>query len=306
MIKNVQHVLIKTEDAGQRIDNFLRLKLKGVPFSCIYKIIRRGEVRVDKARIKPFYKIKQGDTIRIPPVIVNPSSTTKQPNKKIEQLIRSSIIYEDPSMLIINKPQGIAVHGGSGISAGIIEIIRSIRKDLFNIELVHRLDKETSGCLILAKKKSKLRYLHELIREKKICKKYLLIVEGLWPTSLQKINAPLLKYSSKSGERFVCVNQNGKPSLTKFKIIKRFKTHTILKAELITGRTHQIRVHAKHSGYPILGDKKYATDKSNALSKALKTKYLCLHACTISFINNNQEIFEISAPLPDYIKHLYQ
>lgn len=278
-------LIINEDYAGQRIDNFLFNKLKNIPKSRIYGMLRHGEVRINKGRIGPSYKIQPNDSIRIPPFWVwdEAEEVKGKPGKNLIKLLLDSIIFEDNKILVVNKPTGIASHGGSGINFGVIEILRAARPDLKNLELVHRLDRDTSGCIVLAKKRSSLRQLHELIRGGMIFKKYILLVRGQWKGGERIVNAPLLKNQLSFGERIITVAQAGKESVTIFRPIKVSYEMSLIEAELKTGRTHQIRVHATHIGYPIAGDEKYADKEFNSKMKALGLNRLFLHAKEIRF-----------------------
>lgn len=278
-------VEISDDRAGQRIDNFLMSQLKGVPRSRIYRLLRKGEVRVNKGRIKPDYKIKPGDQVRIPPVRVSPSvdAVLISPGNNLLKQIESSMIYEDASVLVINKPSGIAVHGGSGIQFGVIEGLRKLYPQEKNLELVHRLDRDTSGCLIIAKKRKALKSLHEQLRNNEIRKIYVAVLKGKWEGGKQTIDAPLLKNTLKSGERIVRVDNNGKAAQSIFKPVKLFSDSTMVEIELITGRTHQIRVHAAHVGHPVAGDEKYGQRSFNLTMKERGLNRLFLHAKSLSF-----------------------
>ncbi len=282
----VQYEQIGPEHQGQRADNFLLKCLKGVPKSHIYRIIRKGEVRVNKRRIKPDYKLQLDDEVRIPPVrmtVVQQDQSFLPKLKKVQDLERR-IIFEDEGLLVLNKPSGMAVHGGSGLSFGVIEALRELRPQAKFLELVHRLDKETSGCLLIAKKRSLLKCLHEQLREKTLRKEYLALVQGDWPRAIKEVNAPLEKQHLKSGERIVRVDASGKPSRTLFHILQRFKTMTLVKASPVTGRTHQIRVHCQTSGHSIAGDTKYGSEQTNQwLQESYNFKRLFLHAHTLTF-----------------------
>ncbi|OSN03786.1 23S rRNA pseudouridine(955/2504/2580) synthase RluC, partial [Lonsdalea iberica] len=241
---SVQFLTVSDEEAGQRIDNFLRTKLKGVPKSMIYRILRKGEVRINKKRVKPEYKLLDGDLIRIPPVRTSEREEAQVSTglAKVSALA-DCIIYEDDYLLVLNKPSGTAVHGGSGLSFGVIEGLRALRPEARFLELVHRLDRDTSGVLLVAKKRSALRALHEQLRSKGMQKDYLALVRGQWQSHCKVVQAPLLKNILQSGERIVRVNSEGKPSETRFKVEERFEHATLVKASPVTGRTHQIRVH---------------------------------------------------------------
>jgi len=277
-IQQVQYLTIKEEDIPQRLDNFLTKRLKGVPRSLIYRIIRSGEVRINKSRSQPSYKLQTNDTVRIPPLRISESDTVHIANNKLQQL-QDSIIFHDKGLIVINKPVNIAVHGGSGINYGIIEAMRKLYPKYLELELVHRLDRDTSGLLMLTYKRSLLRYLHQQLRDGLINKHYTALVRGVWPNSKKQINASLLKNVLKSGERKVKVDTSGKPALTKFKVIKSFGNFaSLIEASPITGRTHQIRVHAQYAGHPIAGDEKYGDDDFNQHIAKSGSKRLFLHA----------------------------
>jgi len=281
-VSKVRFVTVTENNESQRVDNFLLLILKGVPKSKIYRIIRKGEVRVNKGRVKPEYKLVVGDVVRVPPVTVRAESAPVKPSDKIVALLQDSILFENHELMVINKPSGLAVHGGSGINLGVIEAFRAMRPDEKFLELVHRLDRDTSGCLLIAKKRPMLKYLHQCLREDGMKKIYHTVVVGKWPNHVREVNAPLQKNELKSGERVVTVTKEGKPSLTKFRLIDRFKGYTLVEASPITGRTHQIRVHAAFAGYPILGDEKYGIDDINKNMKRLGSRRLMLHAAELS------------------------
>jgi len=278
-LRSVQWFEIDADLAGQRIDNYLRTKLKGAPKTLIYRILRKGEVRVNKKRIKPDYRLQDGDLVRVPPIRLSDEKQQAKASDNLLQLIEQSIIYEDNDLMVLNKPSGLAVHGGSGISLGLIETARQMRPNAKFLELVHRLDRDTSGCIMIAKKRSALRFLHEALRSKKITKIYQALVDGKWSARKTKVDAPLQKNELKSGERIVKAHPMGKPSLTEFKVIQRFNNiATLVEARPITGRTHQIRVHSQFAGHPIIGDDKYGTDETNNEMKQFGLKRLFLHA----------------------------
>ncbi|QFI37466.1 23S rRNA pseudouridine(955/2504/2580) synthase RluC [Moritella marina ATCC 15381] len=295
----VEFVTITEDYQGQRIDNFLRTKLKGVPKSMIYRIIRKGEVRVNKGRIKPEYKLQPNDIVRVPPVRVSETEAIS-PSANLDSVraLETQIIYEDNYLIVINKPSGMAVHGGSGLSFGLIEGLRAIRPDSKFLELVHRLDRDTSGCLLVAKKRSTLKALHEQLRLKTMRKDYQALVAGAWPRSTRVVNAPLLKNTVSSGERIVRVDDEGKQSQTRFSIIQRYENGTLVQASPITGRTHQIRVHALHAGHPIACDDKYGDTGFTKHMNGLGLKRLFLHAARLQFFNpGTEETQEVEAPL---------
>ena len=300
----VQFVEISADHAGQRIDNYLMWQLHGVPKSKIYRIVRKGEVRVNKGRIKPEYRLKEGDMVRIPPVH---QAEKKEPGKvsnKVIQLVESRILFEDKRILVLNKPSGLAVHGGSGLSYGLIEAIREMRPNDKNLELVHRLDRDTSGCLIIAKKRSALRRLHEQLRQGSIDKRYLALLKGKWKGTSRWVDAPLLKNVIKSGERLVFVDPKGKEARTQFSPYSIGDEASLMNIKLDTGRTHQIRVHAQHLGFPIACDDKYGDDEFNRQLKNKGLKRLFLHAFSLKFHLPDPETGEdipinIEAPLDE-------
>ncbi len=284
----VRLVEVAPEFAGQRIDNFLITYLKGVPKTLIYRILRKGEVRVNKGRIKPEYKLQAGDVVRVPPVRVPERDEPVPVAQGLLQRLEAAIVHEDKGLIVLNKPAGIAVHGGSGLSFGVIEAFRQLRPDAKELELVHRLDRDTSGLLMIAKKRSMLRHLHEQLRGDGVDKRYMALVRGNWPTAQKQVRAPLLKSNLRSGERMVEVNEEGKEALTLFKVLRRFGDFaTMVEARPITGRTHQIRVHALHAGHCIAGDPKYGDEDFSREIRDLGGKRLFLHA------------YALTVPLPD-------
>ena len=303
----VKFVEITSEHSDQRIDNYLFTLLKGVPKSRIYRIIRKGEIRVNGSRIKPDYKLNEGDKIRIPPVRIAEREAFILPSKKLQYSLEKNILYEDDALLVLNKPSGLAVHGGSGIKLGLIEALRLIRPKTDYFELVHRIDRETSGCLIVAKKRSSLRYLQEQMRSKRISKVYRALATGKWPRGMRRIDLPLMAFEQKTGEKIVRVNPKGKKSVTIFSVMKRYRNFTLLEALLETGRTHQIRVHAQHIGCPLAGDNKYGLDDINKDIRKSGLKRMFLHALKIGFsLPCGKNIF-IEAPMPsDLSEHLME
>ena len=295
----VQFVDIDEDMAGQRIDNFLRNQLKNIPKSVIYRILRKGEVRVNKKRVKAEYKLAAGDVVRVPPVTVSvedeqPAAPVSTNLQKVAEL-ESCILYEDDHMLVLNKPSGTAVHGGSGLKFGAIEALRALRPQARFLELVHRIDRDTSGILLVAKKRSALRHLQAQFREKTIQKYYFALVMGKWEAKCKAVNAPLLKNDVNS---IVRVNPQGKPSETRFKILESFKEATLIQASPITGRTHQIRVHVQYMGHPIAWDDRYGDPRFDAYTSQFGIKRLFLHAANIKFIHpGSEQTMEINAPL---------
>ena len=280
---SVQFVTIDADVAGQRVDNFLRTQLKGVPKSMIYRILRKGEVRVNKGRVKPEYKLKTDDIVRVPPVRVTEAVAPVNPKLDKVATLESHILFEDDRIMVINKPSGIAVHGGSGLSFGLIEGLRALRPDAHFMELVHRLDRDTSGCILIAKKRSALRNMHEQLRMGQMDKRYQALVAGSWPQNRFKVKAPLRKNVLQSGERLVSVSDDGKPSETRYRILENFSSATLVEASPITGRTHQIRVHCLHAGHPIAGDDKYGDTEFDQSMKKAGLNRLFLHAASIRF-----------------------
>lgn len=305
----VQMVNIDEDDAGQRVDNYLVRTLKGVPKTRVYRIIRKGEVRVNKKRVTADYRLQSGDLLRIPPVRVAEKASQVVPGTVLTELLEGSIIYEDKTLIIINKPSGIAVHGGSGISFGVIEALRKIRPNERSLELVHRLDRDTSGCLMIAKRRSMLRYLHQQFQEDKVSKIYNALVIGRWPSRKVLVNAPLKKFSLKSGERMVRVDvDEGKRSKTSYKVLERYnhqgESATLVEASPITGRTHQIRVHCLHGGHAILGDDKYGADEDNSRFRQWGLKRLFLHAARLKLFLQDGTPLTVDAPLPEDLQEV--
>ncbi len=293
----VREVSVGDDSTGQRIDNFLLKILKGVPKSRIYRILRKGEVRVNKGRIKPDYRLKNGDTVRIPPIRVSEQAAPVTPGDRVQKLLEQSVIYEDNGFLILNKPSGMAVHGGSGVSFGVIEALRALRPDAPFLELAHRLDRETSGCLVIAKKRSTLRAFQELLRAGGLDKFYLALVMGRWQGGKRGIDVPLRKNTLKSGERIVTVEEDGKPSLSIFTPAAIYDDCSLMRVKLVTGRTHQVRVHALHSGHPIAGDEKYGDAVFNRQMAERGLHRLFLHAAELRFTLPESTTIHVEAPL---------
>lgn len=264
------------EADAQRIDNFLFRHLKGVPKSHVYRVLRSGEVRVNSGRVKPEYRLQTGDRIRIPPVRVAELKPSRA--KPVE----FPIVYEDAALLVVDKPSGTAVHGGSGVSFGVIESLRAARPQAKFLELVHRLDRDTSGLLMLAKKRSALVELHRMLREGEVDKRYTAVVSGRWPAELEELRQSLHKYVTSGGERRVSVQEDGKEAVTQVKTVRAGKEFSVLELRLLTGRTHQIRVHLAHAGHPVLGDDKYGDFPLNKELAKRGVKRLLLHAGRLS------------------------
>jgi len=298
---SVTHLQISEEEAGQRLDNFLIRHCKGVPKSHIYRILRSGEVRVNSGRVDATYRLCIDDKVRVPPIRI-----AERPQNEVDEVAKERvdlpIIYEDEAMLVIDKPEGIAVHGGSGVSFGVIEALRRQRPQAKFLELAHRLDRETSGVLLVGKKRLALTALHDMFREHGAGadKRYLVLVKGRWMNNTQHVKLPLHKYLTEGGERRVAVNPEGKASHTIFRLMARWPNMSLLEAQLKTGRTHQIRVHLAHLGFPILGDEKYGDFVLNKNLKRDGLKRMALHAWRMVFRHPlTGAPLECIAPLPD-------
>lgn len=304
-LPKVQWVEITENNSDQRLDNFLITRLKGVPKSRIYRIVRKGEVRVNKGRVDVKYRLAVGDIVRIPPIRVSENTEESFVPQSLKTALQQGVLYEDDGFLILNKPAGFAVHGGSGIDSGIIEGLRLLRPETHFLELAHRLDRDTSGCLLIAKKRSALRKLHELFRSDRIQKTYLALLAGQWARKKMTVNAPLLKNISKGGERMVVVSQAGKEAETVFRRLTLFRGSTLVEASPTTGRTHQIRVHAAWLGHAIVGDDRYGIDEVNRSFKARGHKRIFLHAQKVSFQHPvTGETVIVLAPLPQQLEDL--
>ena len=303
--EKVQWVEITEDNCGQRLDNFLISRLKGVPKSRIYRIVRKGEVRVNKGRKEAKFRLTEGDVVRIPPIRVAQRPEQSFIPSTLKHSLEVDVLYEDDTLLVLNKPPGFAVHGGTGVGAGIIEGLRQLRPEAPFLELVHRLDRDTSGCLLIAKKRSVLRKLHELFRGEGIDKNYLALLSGKWARKKMLVSVPLQKNVSKGGERMVVVSQTGKPSETFFRRIKRFNEVTLVEASPKTGRTHQIRVHAAWLEHPIVGDERYGIAEVNRKFKSRGFKRLFLHAEKLKFEHPvTGQLLLVNAPLPAEFENL--
>jgi 23S rRNA pseudouridine955/2504/2580 synthase len=302
----VQELIIDESSDGQRIDNYLVKILKGVPKTRIYRLLRKGELRVNKGRIKPNYKLKLGDIVRVPPIRVSDPGDVNKPGQNVLDLLTRSIMFEDSRFLILNKPSGIAVHGGSGLSYGVIEGLRALRPDAPYLELAHRIDRETSGILVIAKRRSALRGFQMLMTSNGIDKRYLALVKGSWSGGERKIDLPLLKNTLKSGERVVRVDSEGKKSLSIFRPLEIFTNASLMEVRIISGRTHQVRVHAQASGHPLAGDQKYGDDGFNREMAEKGCKRLFLHASKIRFTLENVMTYDFEAPLENTLVHVLE
>ncbi|MEW5781619.1 MAG: RluA family pseudouridine synthase [Pseudomonadota bacterium] len=296
--ESVTFLQVDEESAGQRIDNFLLKTFKGVPKSHIYRILRSGEVRVNKGRVGAERRLVPGDVIRVPPLRVpEPRSDGLTPAREF------AVVYEDEALLVVDKPAGVAVHGGSGVDFGVIEQLRRARPQAKFLELAHRLDRETSGLLVIGKKRSALTKLHDLFREGGIEKRYLALVKGHWRDKLRNVRLPLHKYLTPEGERRVRVDESGKPAHSVVRLVDRFQTawgeFSLLEIELKSGRTHQIRVHLAHLGHPILGDEKYGDFALNKTLQKAGLKRMFLHAASLRLPHPvSGERLALASPLP--------
>jgi len=301
--KSVTHLVIGEDGPGQRLDNFLIRIFKGVPKSHLYRILRSGEVRVNSRRVGAGYRLSIGDMLRLPPLRIA-ERTQGEVDEAAKQRVDLPIVYEDEAMLVIDKPDGIAVHGGSGVSFGVIEALRRQRPEAKFLELAHRLDRETSGILLIGKKRLALTALHDMFREHGAGadKRYLVLVKGRWMNTTQHVKLPLHKSLTEGGERRVSVNAEGKAAHTIFRLLARWPEMSLLEAQLKTGRTHQIRVHLAHLGFPILGDEKYGDFTFNRNLRQDGLKRMALHAWRMAFRHPlTAAPLECIAPLPDGI-----
>ncbi len=281
------------------MDNFLLGSLRGVPRSHVYRLIRSGQVRVNSGRVRASYRLKRGDRVRVPPVSQSSGQPAQLPPDGV-QWLAERVLYEDSRVLVLDKPAGMAVHGGTGIAFGCIEALRSLDPALRKADLVHRLDRGTSGCLVVAKRRSALRQLHALLRDGGMEKRYLTLLRGNWPHGHVDVDLPLAT-ERRGGESFVVVDPAGKPALSNFRVIEHFGGRaTLVEVLIATGRTHQIRVHAAHAGHPIAGDDRYGDEAFNAGMSSLGLQRLFLHAQAVEFVwPGSEEIFAVSAPLPE-------
>jgi 23S rRNA pseudouridine955/2504/2580 synthase len=296
----VQHFEVSEDEAGQRLDNYVHKQLGDIPRSKVYRVIRKGEVRVNGHRAGPDTRLQAHDKIRIPPVRIRPPEEVGRPSNDMQERIRKAIVYEDDRVLVIDKPSGVAVHGGSGISFGVIEALRALRPDE-PLELAHRLDRDTSGCLIVARGTPTLRVIHALLREEDSTfeKRYLTLLKGQWDLGKKLIDAPLRTDTRVGGERTVRVDPHGKPSLSEFRPVQFFgRRATLMEVNLLTGRTHQIRVHAQHANHPVAGDERYGDEAFNEEMKAFGLSRMFLHASSVSFEWPNGGLFSVNTPLP--------
>jgi 23S rRNA pseudouridine955/2504/2580 synthase len=294
----VQYLTIDESHDGQRLDNYLIARLKGVPKSRIYRLLRKGEVRINRSRCKPDYRLQQGDEVRLPPIRVAQRAEVQSKGADLDWL-EDAILHEDESLLVVNKPSGLAVHGGSGVSLGLIEALRQLRPQARFLELVHRLDRDTSGLLLVAKKRAALVNLHEQMRGSDIDKRYLALVKGRWNGKAKMVEVPLLRTQTRSGERIVRVSEEGKSARSRISPKQLFADASLVEVRIYTGRTHQVRVHCEHSGHPIAGDEKYGDDVFNKQMKQHGLRRLFLHASRMRLLHPaSGERLELEALLP--------
>jgi 23S rRNA pseudouridine955/2504/2580 synthase len=295
----VRQIEVGESGAGQRLANFLGRILKDVPRSHVFRVIRKGEVRINGKRAKPETRLQASDIVRVPPVRLGAAAPPRRAPPAMVEDLTGAIVYEDPRLLVIDKPAGIAVHGGSGVSFGVIEALRAARPDE-QLELAHRLDRDTSGILLVARKATALRTLHALLRDGQVEKRYLALVKGKWELGKKRIDVPLRTDIRVGGERTVKADASGKEAASVFRPVQFFgKRATLVEVELETGRTHQIRVHAAHAGYPLAGDAKYGDEDFNVTMRELGLTRMFLHAHQVSFTwPESGTEFSVNAPLP--------
>lgn len=289
-----RHVRVSADEDGQRIDNFLLKRCSGVPRSHVYRLIRKGDVRVDGKRVKQTRKLVTGEQVRIPPIRVSEREAVHVPDK-LAALAGRSILFEHEDFLIVNKPAGIAVHGGSGLAFGFIDALRQ-HLEQPKLDLAHRLDRATSGCLLIGRSLKSNRQLQDLFRQRTVTKRYLALVDGQWPDAVDAVDAPLLKNVEHAGERRVMVDTAGQDALTYFSIIQRFEQATLMDVQLDTGRTHQIRVHARHVGHPVVGDTRYGDNARNTWFRQAGLDRLYLHSSVLAFAWNAKPV-HVEAPV---------
>jgi 23S rRNA pseudouridine955/2504/2580 synthase len=303
----VRYLEIDETRAGQRLDNFLIATLKGVPKSHIYRILRKGEVRINKGRARPDYRLEPGDVVRIPPLRLSPPKLDSAEAAEGFAWLLPRILYEDDDLMVVNKPAGLAVHAGSGVAVGLIEALRGLRPEAPFLDLAHRLDRDTSGCLLLAKTRPALLALHRLLREGNMEKRYLALVAGAWRGGAREVRASLEKNRPRSGERMVEVSEDGREAASHFTPQQRFGSASLMEIRLLTGRTHQARVHAAHVGHPIAGDDKYGDREFNRRLQRLGLKRMFLHAHRLRFAHPVSGCkMDVEAPLPDELSLLLE
>ncbi len=290
-------IVVDESVSGQRVDNFLLLHLKGVPRSRIYRLLRRGQVRVNRGRVRQHYRLAPGDVVRVPPVRLAEARPRTAPSRERLLAIERTILHEDDGLIVLDKPAGWAVHGGSGVEFGVIECLRAARPGARRLELIHRIDRDTSGCLLVAKRRSVLSALHEALRDERVRKRYLVLVRGDFGSRRRRCESPLLRTERRSGERIVRVHAGGKPSVTEFAPLRTGTVASLVAAHPRTGRTHQIRVHAADLRAPLAGDRKYGDHEFNRLMRSYGLRRLFLHAASIA-VRTAEGRMRFEAPLP--------
>lgn len=306
--QQVQLLAVGEANHGQRLDNFLLGRLKGAPKTLIYRIVRKGEVRVNGKRAKPEQRLQEGDKVRVPPLRLAAQGTVATPGRQLQEHLRAAVLFEDEHVLVLNKPAGLPVHAGTGMKLGVIEALRVMYPELPALELVHRLDKGTSGCLLLAKSGTARKALTDAFREQEVYKRYQLIVAGQWPAQLTRVELALQRQEERGGERRVEVAADGKTARTDFRVLQRLgRVATLVEARPSTGRTHQIRVHAAAQGFPLLGDDKYGSAASEALARQYGVRRLCLHAAALEFRHPvTGQTLQCEAPLDEAFTGILQ
>lgn len=299
----VQKLTIEHDEAGQRLDNYVARHFRHLPRNAIYRLIRSGQVRVNGGRRPARARLSDGDEVRLPPVLAPDAVEVPEAGLALRQALHEAVLYEDDDLLVLNKPAGLAVHGGSGVTLGVIEVLRQTREDRF-LELAHRLDRGTSGCLAIARSRSSLRLLQQAFRERQVRKRYRLLVSGRWPKARLNVALPLERYQTASGDRRVRISHQGQPSRTDFERISCGDGYSELVAHLHTGRTHQIRVHAAHTGFPILGDDKYCRQEQRQPWQALGMNQLALHAERLRLPARSGAMIDVQAPRPERFARL--
>lgn len=305
----VRQVQVDTGHAGQRIDNFLLALLRGVPRSHVYRLLRQGQVRVNKKRVRPLHRLQAGDVVRIPPLAsrVETRTALPRPDPRLCERIAAAIVHEEADLLVLDKPAGIAVHGGSGLRYGLIEVLRELRPECPDIALVHRLDRDTSGCLLIAKDRALLPALQRLFRDGRVEKRYLTLVRGRWAGGARAVSLALQRGAQRSGERLVQVDTAGKPAETVFVPLQLYERASLMDVRLKTGRTHQIRVHAASLGHPVAGDTKYGDPDFNRALRRLGLRRLFLHAHALAFEHpRDGHPVAVSTPLPEALRQVVE
>jgi 23S rRNA pseudouridine955/2504/2580 synthase len=299
---SVQQITINSDDDDRRIDNFLMSRLKGVPRTRIYQMLRKGEVRVNKGRIKQTYRLQLNDVVRIPPVSVNAPSESGNPPAYMIDMLKSGVLFEDHNIIALNKPAGIVVHSGTGRTYGVIEVLRHLRPQESNLQLVHRIDQDTSGCLLLSKTSQGLKLLHSALRDAEVEKKYTSLLKGDIGKHKINVDVSLQKNIMLSGERLVQVDKEGKVAHSCFRRLRKYRDTCLAEVIIETGRTHQIRVHSRHIGHPVIGDDKYGDKELNKKIKKEGLKRMFLHAAELSLPGYGSSGLHITAPLTDNLQ----